>query len=109
MTAFVPGFTGSSLSLRASSFTSSTVSHNVSKTRVARVSMTASPSVPFLDRPPKLDGSLPGDVGFDPLGFSNKFDINFLREAEVKHGKSISLYFFHNQNHLLMNLTYESI
>ena len=87
MTAFVSGFTGASLSLRASSFTRSTVSPHVSNTRVARVSMAASPSVPFLERPAKLDGSLPGDVGFDPLGFSNKFDINFLREAEVKHGK----------------------
>jgi hypothetical protein len=30
-----------------------------------------SPSVPFLEKPPALDGSMAGDVGFDPLGFSN--------------------------------------
>jgi hypothetical protein len=33
------------------------------------------------------DGSLPGDVGFDPLGFSDVFDIKILREAELKHGR----------------------
>lgn len=38
-----------------------------------------SPAVPFLERPKKLDGTLPGDVGFDPLGFSDFFDLNFLR------------------------------
>merc|ERR1712050_414328 len=26
-----------------------------------------------------------GDVGFDPFGFSNYFDMNWLREAEIKH------------------------
>jgi len=28
-----------------------------------------------------------GDVGFDPLGFSDNFDIKWLREAELKHGR----------------------
>jgi len=28
-----------------------------------------------------------GDVGFDPLGFSNYFDLKWLREAELKHGR----------------------
>ena len=44
-------------------------------------------SMPFLSRPPRLDGTLAGDVGFDPLGFSNYFDIKWLREAELKHGR----------------------
>ncbi len=34
-----------------------------------------------------VDGALPGDVGFDPLGFSDVFDIKVLREAELKHGR----------------------
>lgn len=59
----------------------------------ARFSMIASKAVPFLPQPAKLDGSLPGDVGFDPLGFSDMWDINFLREAEVKHGMYICSYF----------------
>jgi len=44
-------------------------------------------AVPFLERPPALDGSLAGDVGFDPVGFSNYFDLRWLREAELKHGR----------------------
>ncbi len=44
-----------------------------------------SASVPFLKRPAALDGSMVGDVGFDPLGFSSIGDIKFLQEAEIKH------------------------
>jgi len=44
-------------------------------------------SVPFLTRPAALDGSMAGDVGFDPLGFSAKYPLNWLREAELKHGR----------------------
>lgn len=46
-------------------------------------------AIPFLNRPSKLDGSLPGDAGFDPLGFSDGFDEALLkyREAEIKHGR----------------------
>ena len=46
-----------------------------------------SESVPFLKTPSNLDGSLPGDVGFDPLGFTEVFDVRVLREAELKHGR----------------------
>jgi hypothetical protein len=39
-------------------------------------------------RPAALDGSLAGDVGFDPLGFAkNKEDLWNYREAEVKHAR----------------------
>nr|7Y7B_b Chain b, ACPI-14 [Chroomonas placoidea]7Y8A_b Chain b, ACPI-14 [Chroomonas placoidea] len=44
-------------------------------------------AVPFLERPPMLDGSYAGDIGFDPVGFSNYFDLRWLREAELKHGR----------------------
>ena len=38
--------------------------------------------------PKVLDGSLPGDVGFDPLGFSkNKNTLYWMREAELKHAR----------------------
>merc|ERR1712216_190434 len=49
--------------------------------------MQLSESIPFLEKPPKLDGSLAGDVGFDPMGFSNSYDMNWLREAELKNGR----------------------
>jgi len=40
-----------------------------------------------LEQPPGLDGSLAGDVGFDPCGFSDNYDMNWLREAELKNGR----------------------
>lgn len=48
-----------------------------------------SASLPFMNRPALLDGSMAGDVGFDPLGLSNiddvGIDLYWLREAEIKH------------------------
>jgi hypothetical protein len=50
-----------------------------------------SQALPFMNRPPLLDGSMAGDVGFDPLGLSNiddvGIDLYWLREAEIKHGR----------------------
>jgi light-harvesting complex I chlorophyll a/b binding protein 1 len=45
-----------------------------------------SKSLPFLPQPPNIVGYV-GDVGFDPLGFSNLMDVKWLREAELKHGR----------------------
>eukprot|EP00562_Extubocellulus_spinifer_P015685 CAMPEP_0178574156 /NCGR_PEP_ID=MMETSP0697-20121206/19190_1 /TAXON_ID=265572 /ORGANISM="Extubocellulus spinifer, Strain CCMP396" /LENGTH=200 /DNA_ID=CAMNT_0020209101 /DNA_START=29 /DNA_END=631 /DNA_ORIENTATION=- len=49
-----------------------------------------SKAVPFLTEPKNLKGYV-GDVGFDPLGFSDKFDMKWLREAEIKHGRTSML------------------
>mmetsp|Transcript_14724 Transcript_14724/g.39440 ORF Transcript_14724/g.39440 Transcript_14724/m.39440 type:complete len:212 (-) Transcript_14724:965-1600(-) len=46
-----------------------------------------SASVPFLSKPVNLDGSLAGDVGFDPLGLSNYISLRYLAESEIKHGR----------------------
>jgi len=50
-----------------------------------------SQAMPFLEQPAKLDGSMAGDVGFDPLGLSNiedvGLDLYWMREAEIKHGR----------------------
>ena len=46
-----------------------------------------SASVPFLTRPAKLDGTIVGDAGFDPLGFTEKYDLKWLQESEIKHGR----------------------
>ena len=47
--------------------------------------------MPFLEQPKNLDGSMAGDVGFDPLGLSEiddlGIDLYWLREAELKHGR----------------------
>jgi hypothetical protein len=45
-------------------------------------------SLPFLARPVMLDGSLPGDRGFDPFNFSsNTESLQWYRTAEVKHAR----------------------
>lgn len=47
-----------------------------------------SQSLPFMARPAFLDGSMAGDVGFDPLGFAkSESDLMNYREAEVKHAR----------------------
>ena len=49
-------------------------------------SYTASPALPFMEYPPNLKGYV-GDVGFDPFRFSDFVPMDFLREAELKHGR----------------------
>lgn len=50
-----------------------------------------SASLPFMNRPALLDGSMAGDAGFDPLGLSNiddlGIDLYWMREAEIKHAR----------------------
>lgn len=47
-----------------------------------------SQALPFMTRPAALDGTLAGDVGFDPFGFAkSKEDLMNFREAEVKHAR----------------------
>lgn len=49
---------------------------------------TMSTSMPFMERPAFLDGSMAGDVGFDPLGFAkSEQDLMNYREAEIKHAR----------------------
>jgi len=55
-----------------------------------------SAAIPFLKQPPALGGSMPGDVGFDPLGFSTTItelggDLRYAREAELMHGRQAML------------------
>ena len=38
-------------------------------------------------RPPALDGSHAGDFGFDPLGFTEEFDLYTMQEAEIRHAR----------------------
>ena len=50
-----------------------------------------SQALPFMECPEACDGTMAGDVGFDPLGFSKWIDIRWLREAEIKHGRLCQL------------------
>lgn len=47
----------------------------------------ASASLPFLPKPENLAGYVGEEQEFDPLGFSDTFDMKWLREAEIKHGR----------------------
>jgi len=44
-------------------------------------------AIPFLKRPSALDGSLAGDIGFDPLGLSETNDLYVMQEAELRHAR----------------------
>eukprot|EP00286_Rhodomonas_abbreviata_P023275 CAMPEP_0181303206 /NCGR_PEP_ID=MMETSP1101-20121128/8424_1 /TAXON_ID=46948 /ORGANISM="Rhodomonas abbreviata, Strain Caron Lab Isolate" /LENGTH=211 /DNA_ID=CAMNT_0023408743 /DNA_START=18 /DNA_END=653 /DNA_ORIENTATION=+ len=46
-----------------------------------------SEAIPFMPKPANIDSSMPGYAGFDPLGFSDYYDIKWLQEAEIKHGR----------------------
>lgn len=47
-----------------------------------------SAALPFLPRPAHLDGSLPGDRGFDPFNFaSDANSMQWQRKAELKHAR----------------------
>lgn len=39
--------------------------------------MAKSKSLPFLDQPAALDGTMPGDVGFDPLGLTENINLPY--------------------------------
>ncbi|KAJ1478265.1 chlorophyll a/b-binding protein domain-containing protein [Baffinella frigidus] len=49
--------------------------------------------IPIFKRPDSLDGSMVGDQGFDPFGFSGWVNMKFCREAELKHGRVAMLAF----------------
>ena len=59
-----------------------------SQAAVVRTNPDRSMSLPFLKRPDTLDGSLPGDRGFDPFNFSsNENALQWQRTAEIKHAR----------------------
>jgi light-harvesting complex I chlorophyll a/b binding protein 4 len=80
LTALVGGISAFALS-------SSTSSSSSSWGSMSALNAEMSKSLPFLLRPSNLDGTMIGDVGFDPIGLSDNFDLKWLREAELKHGR----------------------
>jgi len=56
--------------------------------RPSKITMMAkSKAVPFMDTPPALEAPCPGNNGFDILGFTNFFPLEWMQEAEIKHGR----------------------
>jgi hypothetical protein len=78
---------GSAMAFAPSSSSSARTPASTASTTMSLHAGEMSKSLPFLLQPPALDGTMVGDVGFDPLGFTNNFDIKWLREAELKHGR----------------------
>jgi len=71
----------------ASAFTGPSASISTSQARVStNLNYEKSESLPFMPYPENLKGYV-GDVGFDPLRFSDFAPMDFLREAEIKHGR----------------------
>jgi len=54
--------------------------------RFATTLAAKSQALPFLEAPPNCEGYV-GNVGFDPFRFSDFAPVDFLREAELKHGR----------------------
>jgi len=52
--------------------------------------MAKSKSLPWAEEPAHLTGMV-GNAGFDPLGLSTPQNINWMREAEIKHGRMCML------------------
>merc|ERR1719393_1151892 len=76
-----------SLSSAALAFAPAAPALSATRASVSPLMMAKSQALPFLEAPPQLDGSMAGDVGFDPLGLSGYFSLDYMREAEIKHGR----------------------
>lgn len=63
---------------------------NAGPARSTALNAEMSKSLPFLVRPENLKGWV-GDVGFDPFNLSQNMEMKWLREAEIKHGRSSML------------------
>ena len=62
--------------------------HPINVARAETLLSMKSKAIPFLDSPPKLDGSSVGDFGFDPLGLTElQPNLNYVRAAELKNGR----------------------
>mmetsp|Transcript_13602 Transcript_13602/g.27809 ORF Transcript_13602/g.27809 Transcript_13602/m.27809 type:complete len:219 (+) Transcript_13602:219-875(+) len=82
--AFAPNLPSTRCSPTSSSSSSNSFSSYTSYTSELKATM--SKSVPFLLAPTKTKGWV-GDVEFDPFGFTEYFDMKWLREAEIKHSR----------------------
>lgn len=83
-------------------FTSAFIAPSTSSRSGLRMVGDKSPAIPFDKRPAALDGTLPGDAGFDPAGFTNnpprqwliggpERSLKWYREAEIVHGRVAQL------------------
>jgi len=77
-------FVLASLLCSAAAFAPAQVSKAAKSTSLSAEKM---PSMPFLPYPEACRGYIGDDIAFDPLGLSNYFPMDYLRESEIKHGR----------------------
>lgn len=94
MSAFVPtlSLTSSPL-LSRSSLCGARLARSAAPARGTVTMVEMSPSMPFLPKPKNLSKDMPGYTGFDPLALSEIFDVKWLQESEIKHGRVAMLGF----------------
>lgn len=94
MAAFVPALSLTARpALSRSSLCGARVATTAAPARGAVTMSERSPSVPFLPKPKNLSEDMVGYTGFDPLALSELFDIKWLQESEIKHGRVCMLAF----------------
>eukprot|EP00933_Yihiella_yeosuensis_P042044 TRINITY_DN364_c0_g1_i1.p1 TRINITY_DN364_c0_g1~~TRINITY_DN364_c0_g1_i1.p1 ORF type:complete len:775 (-),score=199.37 TRINITY_DN364_c0_g1_i1:176-2500(-) len=72
----------------SSAFCGASVKASAARTsRAAMAAAEVSASMPFLPKPKNLAGMPGARQEFDPLMFSDVFDVRWLRESELKHGR----------------------
>ncbi|CAK0890914.1 unnamed protein product [Prorocentrum cordatum] len=70
-----------------SSFCGASRAPQRSRTSAVAARAEVSRSLPFMPKPQNLAGYVGEEQEFDPLGFSDTFDMKWLRESELKHGR----------------------
>jgi hypothetical protein len=76
------------LAATAAAFAPPSARTSAATTTTSSLNAEMSKSLPFLVAPEKLDGSMPADFGFDPMGLSEiQQDLLYARWAEIKHGR----------------------
>jgi len=68
-------------------FCGSSASQLSATQRTSPTMMAKSKVAPMFDAPEQLKGFVGEEDGFDPLKLSTQFDMKWLREAEIKHGR----------------------
>jgi len=81
---------GSNLTLLSSCHHPSPIPFIARSSTSLAVAAKKSDALPFLPYPANLEGYV-GDVGFDPLRISDYVPMDYLREAELKHGRMCML------------------
>ena len=81
------------LSSAACAFSAPSLPVGAAAGRAVAPVMKASEALPFLEAPAHCDGTYVGDRGFDPLNIGGMYNIKYMREAELKHGRICQLAF----------------